>query len=51
MAWSLVPRLGARGVVMYGMDAVSVGEAVAKRRLGRQLRRPSWRQGFKEELV
>lgn len=34
MAWSLVPRLGAQGVVMYGMDAVSVGEAVAVARPG-----------------
>lgn len=58
----LLAELGAEGVVMDGLDAASVGEAVAAARpdvIVHQmtatvlwtLRHPSWRQGFKAVMA
>jgi nucleoside-diphosphate-sugar epimerase len=49
----LVPQLVARGHQVTGMMTEGRGfsNAKAKRELGWELRYPSWRQGFKEELA
>ena len=49
---SLVPQLLA-GEMMVGMltEGRGFSNAKAKRELGWELRYPSWRQGFKEELA
>ncbi|MEV4359070.1 hypothetical protein ACWEPL_30445 [Nonomuraea sp. NPDC004186] len=45
------PLLGGQVVVTMMGEERGLSDGKAKRELGRQLRCPSWRQGFKEELA